>query len=314
MWCSVETIPELIRLLAEAPPEERVLPNPMDLLHAAQFRLQTSRASSVGTQPVSPASVASNEYGSVTPAFPTTQQQIAAPVAGVATNRQTIAAPAVGTQRSESTGRVATARPSEPSTAAPAAPTSAVFQTVGPAKPSRHEWYTQHPAEVNAPREAVSPFATPAEREASRQQSAEFAAARFVSAPPAEYTPANQSQGAIAKVVSPEYAAGVLATAAIPRPNVGDPANPQQPYMVSGVQVTPNIRVDFVVPPPTVFDAKAMFEAADRLTARAAPNAPTDVTPRNLFQPPAAAGVESTSEMVSQHFVSRQSSQLDRRY
>lgn len=247
-------------------------------------------------------------------AVPVVQHPAETATASVSTPPRSASDPAAPISRSEFTKPGAAVRLSEASMVAPAAPTSTIPQTVGPAHVSRYDWYSEPPAEVQAQVAVSTPFATPAERLSALQESAEFARQNHIAGRAAAVDTSRNYVGTLARVVSPEYAAGVLATAAIPRPNVGDPASPQQPYMVSGVQVTPNIRVDFVVPPPTVFDAKAMFEAADRLTARAAPNAPTDVTPRNLFQPPAAAGFESTSEMVSQHFVSRQSSQLDRRY
>lgn len=168
--------------------------------------------------------------------------------------------------------------------------------------------------EVLRPDRALSELARPVSPTPHMQPEA------FVSTPERAYgntarltTPA-AGVGDSAKIVTPEYAAGVLASAAIPHFVVGGKASPQSPYFSSGVQVTPTTRVDFVIPHALPFDAKAMFDAADALTAKRAPRVVEGGGVQDAFTPQPQADVQSTAEMVATHYTAHQQSALDRRY
>jgi len=310
----VETIPELIRLLAEAPPEERVLPNPMELLQSSRFRLQTSRASSAVVQPVSQASVAKREAAAVGAAVPAVRNQAKTATASASAPPQSATDPAAPVSRNEFTKPGAAARLSEASMVAPAVPTSTIPQTVGPAHVLRYDWYSEPPAEVQAQEAVSTPFATPAERLSALQESAEFARQNHIAGRAAAVDLSRSYVGATARVVSPEYAAGVLAMPQIPSQQQGDAAKPNVPYYTSGVQVTPTTRVDFAIPRAAPFNAAELFSAADRLTAERAPSDPRGLPIRDLTQPLPQAGVESTAETAARHYARHQSTEFDRRY
>lgn len=273
-----------------------------------------SRASSAGTQPVSPASVVEREATVVGAAVPVAQHPAETATASVSTPPRSASDPAAPISRSEFTKPGAAARLSEASMVAPAAPTSTIPQTVGPAHVLRYDWYSEPPAEVQAQVAVSTPFATPAERLSALQESAEFARQNHIAGRAAAVDTSRNYVGTLARVVSPEYAAGVLAMPQIPSQQQGPAAQPNVPYYTSGVQVTPTTRVDFAIPRAAPFNAVDLFSAADRITAERALSEDHGLPIRDLTQPLPQAGVESTAETTARHYARHQPTGLDRRY
>lgn len=197
---------------------------------------------------------------------------------------------------------------------APAAPTSTIPQTVGPARVLRYDRYSEPPAEVQTQDAVSTPFATPAERVFALQESVEFARQHHTTGRAAAVDYSRNAVGSPARVVTPEYAAGVLAVPQIPSQQQGPAAKPDVPYYTSGVQVTPTTRVEFAIPKAAPFNAAALFSAADRLTAEKAPVEVHGLPIRDLTLPMPQSGVESTAEIAARHYAQHQSTEFDRRY
>lgn len=308
------TIPDLIRLLAEAPPESRVLPDPAELMAGISFLEQTTGASSAASRTVAAADANRRRDTAGPSASVLRKEDSVSPAATALYRDSAVGQKAYPVGPASAGGRAASIHDIEPAVFDPARPTVAVNAHGEVAQPGVFDQHAGPTVEVLRPDRALSELARPVSPTPHMQPEA------FVSTPERAYgntarltTPA-AGVGDSAKIVTPEYAAGVLASAAIPHFVVGGKASPQSPYFSSGVQVTPTTRVDFVIPHALPFDAKAMFDAADALTAKRAPRVVEGGGVQDAFTPQPQADVQSTAEMVATHYTAHQQSALDRRY
>jgi len=313
------TIDDLIRLLAEAPPEERVLPDPVGLMQASQFLRSTQP-----DQNASSAGPASAERLSAEPSQRGETASAPAAVAERQTSTSSAATPApagelLGTSASVIPGtRVvgAAAGPSERGgvSGEPAVPTPPRFASAQQAGFSRHDWFSEEPANPRPRSQEIGSAADPAANRLVDAVPANPVWREDFAGTAAEALRRAESQYPGAQVVSPEYMAGQQAVAELARQQTGRPADlTDNPVFVSA-QVTPTHRVEFVVPAAMPVDPVQLFAAADRYTMQTAPAAAPSPPYRDLFTGTINARVQPTAETAVQHFSNQQPPEyVDRR-
>lgn len=314
-----QPIDDLIRLLAEAPPEERVLPDPVGLMQASQFLRSTQsdqNASSAGPASAERPSAEPSQRGETasTPAAVAERQTFTSSVATPTPAGELLGASASAIPGTRVVG--AAAGPSERGgvSGEPAVPTPPRSASTPQAGLSRHDWFSEEPANPRPRSQEIGP-------------AADLATNRLVDAVPAnpvwredfagtaaEALRRAESQYPGALVVSPEYMVGQQAVAELARQQTVRPAETADSPVFVSSQMTPTHRVEFVVPAAMPVDPVQLFAAADKYTMQTASAAAPSAPYRDLFTGATNARVQPTAEAAAQHFVDQQPPEyVDRR-